>query len=65
MTNAYKKLVWKPDSKRPWHRGDNKIKLKMDLKEIRNGSVDWIHAAKDRNQRQVLANQRIFQLTGN
>jgi len=41
------------------------ILLKMDLKEIWNGSVDRIHMAQDRNQRQVLANQRNFQLTGN
>ena len=26
MTNAYKNLVWKPDGKRPRHRGDNNIK---------------------------------------
>ena len=37
--------------------------LRIDLKEIRNGSVDWIHVAQDRNQRQVLANQTNFQLT--
>jgi hypothetical protein len=64
MTNAYKNLVWNQDSKRPRHRGDNNIKNRS-YKEIRNGSVDWIHVAQDRNQRQVLANQRNFQLTGN
>jgi len=35
------------------------------VKEIRNGSVDWIHVAQDRNQRQVLADQRNFQLVEN
>jgi len=41
------------------------IILKMVLEEVWNGSVDWIHVAQDRNQRQVLANQMNFQLTGN
>jgi hypothetical protein len=39
--------------------------LKMDLKAIRKGSVDWIHVAQYGNQRQVFANQRNFQLTEN
>jgi hypothetical protein len=44
----YKVLVGKPEGKRPlgsWEDG-----LRIDLREIGWGSVEWIHLAQDRDQ---------------
>jgi hypothetical protein len=47
--NVYRVLLGKPEGKRPlgktrlrWEDG-----IKMDLREISWGSVDWIHLAQD------------------
>jgi hypothetical protein len=52
IINAYKILIGKPDGKRPFRRLRFRWKdnIKMDLKEIRFGGVDWIHLAQDRDQ---------------
>jgi hypothetical protein len=54
----YKVLVGKPEGKRPlgrprriWEDG-----LKIDLREIGWGNVDWIQLAQDRNQWRALVN---------
>jgi hypothetical protein len=58
IRNAYKILVTEPEEKRPLgrprHRWEDDIR--MDLKEIGWGSVDWIHLAQDRNQWQAPMN---------
>jgi hypothetical protein len=51
MRNAYKILVGKPEGKRPLGRpgGRWKNSVKMDLREIGFGFVDWIGLAQYRN----------------
>jgi hypothetical protein len=56
--NAYRILVGKPEVKRPTGRPrcrcvDN---IKMNLREIGWGGVDWIVLAQDRDQWKVLVN---------
>jgi hypothetical protein len=56
--NAYRILVGKPEGKRPLGRGrprweDN---IKMDLREIGWGGMDWIDLAQDRDQWRALVN---------
>jgi hypothetical protein len=56
--NAYRVLVGKPEGKRPLgrprpRREDN---IKMDLREIGWGGVDWIDLAQDRDQWSALVN---------
>jgi hypothetical protein len=51
MTNAYNILVGKPEGKRPLgrprcRREDN---IRMDFREIRCESVDWMHLAQDKD----------------
>jgi hypothetical protein len=50
--NAYRILVGKPEGKRPLgrprHRWENNIK--MDLRAIGWGGMDWIDLAQDRDQ---------------
>jgi hypothetical protein len=55
---VYKVLVGKPEGKRPlgrprcrWEYG-----IRMDLREIGWGSVDWIQLAQDRDWWQALVN---------
>jgi hypothetical protein len=56
--NVYKVLMGKPEGKtslvRPRHRWEDGIR--MDLREIGWGSVEWIQLAQDRDQRQALVN---------
>jgi hypothetical protein len=56
--NVYRVLMGKPKGKRPrgipWHRWEDGIR--MDLREIGWGSVDWIQLALDRNRWQALVN---------
>jgi hypothetical protein len=47
-------LKGKDHSRRPRHRSDDNIKL--DLREIVFGGVDWIHLAKNRSWWQALVN---------
>jgi hypothetical protein len=51
--NAYRILVGKPEGKttRRWDRD-----IKMDLREIGWGSMDWIDLPQDRNQWRGLVN---------
>jgi hypothetical protein len=56
--NVYKVLMRKPEGKRPlgipgrrWEDG-----IRMDLKEIGWGSVDWIQLAQDRDRWRALVN---------
>jgi hypothetical protein len=56
--NAYRILVGKPEVKRPLGRPrcrweDN---IKMDLREIGWGGMDWIDIAQDRDQWRALVN---------
>jgi hypothetical protein len=56
--NAYRTLVGKPEGKRPLGRPrrtwvDN---IKMDLREIGWGGMDWIDLAQDRDQWRALVN---------
>jgi hypothetical protein len=56
--NAYRLLVGKPEGKRPLgrprrRRVDN---IRMDLRQVGWGDVDWIGLAKDRNRWRALVN---------
>jgi hypothetical protein len=56
--NAYRILVGKPEEKsplgRPRHRWEDNIR--MDLREIGWGGMDWIDLALDRDRRRALVN---------
>jgi len=58
MRNVYKILVSKPEEKRPLGRPrcrwENNIS--MDLREIEQEVVDWIHLAQDGDKWQALVN---------
>jgi hypothetical protein len=58
VRDAYNILVGRPEGRRPLGRPrlrweDN---IKMDLREIRFGDVDWIHLAQNRDRWQALVN---------
>jgi hypothetical protein len=69
--NAYRTFARKPEGKRPLgrprRRGVNNIK--MDLREIRWDSMNWIDLAQDRDQWMALANMvinlRFHKMLGN
>jgi hypothetical protein len=50
--NVYKVLMGKPEGKRPLERSRCKREdgIRMDLREIGWGSVDWIQLAQDRDR---------------
>jgi hypothetical protein len=56
--NVYRVLVGKPGGKRllerPRHRSEDGIK--MDLRELVGGCVEWIHLAQDRDCWRVVVN---------
>jgi hypothetical protein len=52
--NAYRILVRKPEGKRHRRRWEDNIK--MDLREIGWGGMDWIDLAQDRDQWRALVN---------
>jgi hypothetical protein len=58
VRGAYSILVGRPEGRRqlgrPRHRWEDNIK--MDLREIGFGNVDWIHLAQDRNTWRTLVN---------
>jgi hypothetical protein len=56
--NAYRILLGKPEVKRPpgRHRHRWEDNIKMDLREIGWGGIDWIDLAQDRNQWMALVN---------
>jgi hypothetical protein len=56
--NAYRMLVGKPEGKRPLGRPRrrNEDNIRMDLREIGWGGMDWIYLAQDRDQWRALVN---------
>jgi hypothetical protein len=56
--NAYRVLVGKPEGKRPLGRPRRRWvgNIKMNLREIGWGGVNWIALAQDRDQWRVLVN---------
>jgi hypothetical protein len=56
--NAYRILVGKPERRRPLGRPRRRWvhDIKMNLREIGWGDMDWIDLAKDRNQWRALVN---------
>jgi hypothetical protein len=58
VRNVYKVLVGKPEGKRPLgrprHRWEDEIR--MDLREIGWGIVDWIQLAQDRDRWRAVVN---------
>jgi hypothetical protein len=56
--NAYRILVGNPEGKRPVRRPRLRLEdnIKMDLREIRWGSMHWIDLAQDGDQWRALAN---------
>jgi hypothetical protein len=56
--NVYRVLVGKPEGKRPLERSRHRWEdgLKMDLREIGWGGVEWIHPAQDRDHWRALVN---------
>jgi hypothetical protein len=59
MRNSYNIFVGKPEGKRPLGRprctwADD---IRMDLRQIVSGGVDWMHVALDRDQWRVLVNK--------
>jgi hypothetical protein len=54
--NVYRVLVGKPKGKRPLERPRRRWKngIKMDLREISCGGLEWIHLAQDRDWWRVL-----------
>jgi len=55
---VYSVLVWKPEGKRPLvrptHRWEDNVR--MDLKEVGCGGMDWIDLAQDRDRGRALVN---------
>jgi hypothetical protein len=58
MRNAYRKLVGKPEGKIPLGRPRRRWldNIKLDLREIRWGVLDWIDLAQDGDQWRALVN---------
>jgi hypothetical protein len=56
--NAYRILVRKPKGKRPIGRPRRKWEdnIRMDLREIGWGGINWVHLAQDRDQWRALVN---------
>jgi hypothetical protein len=58
VRGAYSILVGRPEGRRPLGRPRRRWedKIKMDLREIRFGDVDWIHLAQDRDRWRAVVN---------
>jgi hypothetical protein len=56
--NAYRILVGKTEGKRPLERSRHRWEdnIRMDLREIGWGGMDWIDLAQDRDQWRTLVN---------
>jgi hypothetical protein len=56
--NAYRILVGKPEEKRPLGRPRRRWEdnIRMDLREIGWGGMDWIDLAQDRDKLRALVN---------
>jgi hypothetical protein len=61
VRGAYNILVGRPEGRRPLGRPRRRWEdnIKMDLREIVFGDVDWIHWAQDRDRRLALVNMVI------
>jgi hypothetical protein len=57
-TNVYRVLMGKPEGKRPLGRPRHRWEdgIRMDLREIGWGSVDWIQLAQDKDRWRALVN---------
>jgi hypothetical protein len=57
-SNAYRILVGEPEGKRPIGRSRRRWEdnIKMDVREIGWGGMDWIDLAQDRDQWRALVN---------
>jgi hypothetical protein len=55
---VYRVLIGKPEGKRPLERPRRRCEdgIRMDLREIGCGSVDWIQLAQDRDRWRALVN---------
>jgi hypothetical protein len=58
VRGAYNILVGRPEGRRPLERPRRRWEdnIKMDLREIGFGDVDWIHLARDRDNWRALMN---------
>jgi hypothetical protein len=58
MRGAYNILVGRPEGRRPLGRPRRRweYNIKMDLREIGFGDVDWIHWAQDRDRWRAVVN---------
>jgi hypothetical protein len=57
LRGAYNILVGKPEVRRPLGRSRRRWEdIKMDLREVGFGDVDWIHLAQDRDRWWALVN---------
>jgi hypothetical protein len=58
VRGAYNILVGRPKGRRPLGRPRNRWEgnIKIDLREIRFGGLDWIHWAQERDRWWALAN---------
>jgi hypothetical protein len=56
--NMYKVLMGKPEGKKPLGRPSRRWEdgIRMDLREIGWGSVDWIQLSQDRDQWRAVVN---------
>jgi hypothetical protein len=56
--NVYRILVGKPERRRPFGRSRSRWEdgIKMDLREIGWGGVEWIHLAQDRDRWRAVVN---------
>jgi hypothetical protein len=60
--NVYKVLVGKPEGKRPLGRPRHRWEagIRMDLREIAWGSVEWIQLAQDRDRWRAVVNTVMY-----
>jgi hypothetical protein len=57
MRNAYKILIGNPEGEKPPGRSRSRQRdIRMDLREIGWGDVDWTHLAQDRDQWRAVMN---------
>jgi hypothetical protein len=59
--NAYRILVVKPEGKKPLGRPRRRwvVNIKMELKEVGWGAIDWIDLVQDRDKWMTLVNKAV------